>query len=79
MIMKTAVFPDQNRWWFRWRNVAEAEDIHLSNGKPKDVAEMPLPQRTEGPFLSKEEAELAREKFVKARREKYPFILCESE
>lgn len=77
--MKTAVFLDQNQWWFKWRNVADEMDIHLKDGKPWNVVGLPLAQSLDGPFANQQEAELAREKFVKAREEKYPFELCESE
>ena len=63
-MMKTAVFEKEGRWWFKWWNI-------LGDG--------PLAQDLDGPFRTKDEAEGARQSFVKVRQEKYPHESFESE
>lgn len=78
-MMKTAVFEKDGAWWFKWWNIAEREWIIQKDGKPWNVEGEPLAQDLNGPFAAKQEAELAREEFVKARKQKYPFESFESE
>ncbi|MGH9448254.1 MAG: hypothetical protein ACRD3O_21420, partial [Terriglobia bacterium] len=69
-MMKTAVSEKDGAWWFRWWIIAEREWIIQKGGEPWNVAGKPLAQGLEGPFSTKQEAGLAREEFVKARRQK---------
>ncbi len=78
-MIKTAVFQKDGVWWFKWWNVADPGAIFLKDGKPWNAVGKPLAQDLDGPFATEQEAELAREKFVNARKQKYPFELFESE
>jgi hypothetical protein len=62
--MRTRVFEQQGKWWFKWWNAID------TSHKASD---------TDGPFGTKESAELERQRFEKERREKYPTEPIQSE
>jgi hypothetical protein len=57
-MMKTAVFEQQGKWWFKWWNI---------------LSDIPMAQDFDGPFATKSVAEAVRQRFVSDRRKKYPF------
>jgi hypothetical protein len=78
-MIKTAVFQKDSAWWFKWWNIADQGAIIQKGGQPWNVGGKPLAQDLEGPFGTEQEAENASERFVKARKQKYPFERFEPE
>jgi hypothetical protein len=78
-MIKTVVFEKDGAWWLKWSNFVEPGSVFLEGGVPTKAPDEPLAQGLDGPFSSKEEAELSGENFVKDRKEHHPYETFESE
>jgi len=78
-MVKLRVFEKDGAWWFKWWDFVEPGAVFLKGGVPAKAPEMPLAQGVEGPFGSRQEADLARENFAQRRKEKHPYESVDSE